>query len=318
MKLEKSSNPKHTLLIGGGGFIGLHLALCLKQSGRQVTLLGRHSRLQEVLPQEIRYISGDYMRADVINPLLDTHDEVVHLAYATVPNTSFENPLADLTQNLPSSVFLFEQIAKRGTRLLLVSSGGTVYGEAQSIPIMETHPTRPISPYGVTKLTLEHYASLYATTHGLNYVCVRPGNAYGEGQKPYTGQGFIATALAQGLKGKPVQLYGAQGVVRDYLHVSDMAKGMYLALELGQKCETYNIGSGKGISSLQILEFIRPLLSELGLNLQIEYLSARVFDVKANVLDSSLLKNDTGWQPEIDIETGLRRTRDWLRLQYAV
>jgi UDP-glucose 4-epimerase len=121
---------------------------------------------------------------------------VIHLAYATVPNTSFDNPLADLLQNLPPTVELFSKVAERSGRLILVSSGGTVYGQAVQLPILENHPTNPISPYGVTKLTLEKYAHLYAVTKSLKVICVRPGNAYGVGQYPYIGQGFVSTAMA--------------------------------------------------------------------------------------------------------------------------
>ena len=114
-----------------------------------------------------------------------------------MPNTSFDNPLSDLLQNLPPTVQLFSEAADRGVKLVLVSSGGTVYGEAIKLPICETHPTKPISPYGVTKRTLENYAYLYAATHGLKFVCVRPANAYGVGQRAFVGQGFISTAMAE-------------------------------------------------------------------------------------------------------------------------
>jgi len=98
-----------------------------------------------------------------------------------------------LLENLPPTVQLFAEVAASGRKLVFVSSGGTVYGEASKLPIREDHPTKPISPYGVTKLTLESYAHLYAVTHGLKFVCVRPANAFGPGQKPFTGQGFMPT-----------------------------------------------------------------------------------------------------------------------------
>jgi UDP-glucose 4-epimerase len=164
------------------------------------------------------------------------------LAYATVPNTSFNDPLADLQQNLPPVVGLFTEVAARKKRLILVSSGGTIYGEAPVLPIAEEQTAHPISPYGVTKLTLENYAYLYAATHGLNYVCVRPANAYGPGQRPFIGQGFISTAIGSVMRGQPITIYGERGTVRDYLYITDLVEGIARLLTLGEPSQAYNLG----------------------------------------------------------------------------
>ena len=175
-------NRLNTLVIGGVGYIGMHLIPELLAAGRRVTVLDKKPIPPE-LPKGVSYVAGDFGQRDLISGLLDGHREVIHLAYASVPNTSFENPLADLLQSLPPTVQLFSEVAARGGKLVLVSSGGTVYGEAIKLPIREDHPTKPISPYGVTKLTLENYAYLYAVTHGLKFVCIRPANAFGVGQQ---------------------------------------------------------------------------------------------------------------------------------------
>src|ERR1019366_9002266 len=169
---------KNILVIGGAGYIGSHLVPQLAAAGRRVTVLGRREFPKYELPEGANYVSGDFAQLELIRRLLDEHHEVIHLAFASVPNTSFENPLEDLVQNLPPTVQLFSEAAAKGAKLILVSSGGTVYGEAEELPIIESHITKPISPYGVTKLTLESYAYLYAATHGLKFVCVRPSNAY--------------------------------------------------------------------------------------------------------------------------------------------
>ncbi|MBA4381363.1 MAG: epimerase [Sideroxydans sp.] len=302
-----------TLVIGGAGYIGTHLVEELVATGRRVTVLGRKSSPAYKLPKNVSYVAGDFAQLDLISQLLDQHREVIHLAYATVPNTSFENPLADLQQNLPPTVQLFSEVADRGGKLLLVSSGGTVYGEAQSLPIDERHPTKPISPYGVTKLTLENYAYLYAKTHDLKFVCVRPGNAYGVGQRPYIGQGFISTAMASAMKGEPIKIFGKTGTTRDYLYVRDLATGIVSALEKGRLSETYNLGSGVGRTNLDVVKTMLFITHETGREAIIEHLSERTFDVKANVLDSTKLSGDTGWQPSIDFEAGMRLTFEWLR-----
>jgi UDP-glucose 4-epimerase len=301
------------LVIGGGGFIGSHLIPRLLSVGRKVTVLGRGATPKHDLSVGATYVSGNFGNVELIRNLLESHEEVIHLAYATVPNTSFDNPLGDLLENLPATVQLFAEVASKGRRLVLVSSGGTVYGEGLTLPIIEDHPTLPISPYGVTKLTLEKYAHLYAVTHGLSVVCVRPSNAFGEGQPPFSGQGFVATAMASAMRGQGVRIFGPQGSIRDYIHVDDLAEGIVCALEHGAAGDTYNLGSGVGRSNLDVLEAITPLMKEIGCSVEVIYEPARVFDVHANVLDSSKLCGHTGWKPGVSFEDGLFRTREWLR-----
>lgn len=313
-RLGKSVSKKSsTLVIGGAGYIGAYLIPELLATGRSVTVLGRKATPQNELPEDVTYISGDFGRHELISGLLECHQEVIHLAYATVPNTSFENPLADLLQNLPPTVQLFSEVAAKGRKLVLVSSGGTVYGEAIKLPIKEDHPTRPISPYGVTKLTLEGYAHLFARTHGLNFICLRPANAFGAGQRPFVGQGFISTAMAAAMRGQSIQIFGQRGTIRDYLYVSDLAAAIVRALEYGRLSETYNVGSGTGFSNMDVIETMAPLLREIDCEFRVDHLPERAFDVKVNVLDSIKLEGHTGWKPQVGFREGLVLARDWLR-----
>lgn len=310
-------NIKKILLIGGGGYIGTQLAAELLRRGHGVAVLGRKQVPEYALPRGVTYHAGDFSNKELIDSLLDAYEEVVHLAYATVPNTSFIDPLADLLQNLPPTVQLFSEIAKRGAKLILVSSGGTVYGEALALPIGEGHAARPISPYGVTKLTLENYAHLYASTHGLKFICVRPANAFGVGQRPFVGQGFISTAIASAIMGLPIKIFGKAGAIRDYLYITDVASGIASALESGHLSETYNLGSGTGLSNQDVVEAISPLMRDMGFETRVEHLPERAFDVKANVLDSTKLRSHTGWNPQVGFSEGLRLTANWLKDLHA-
>lgn len=313
--MTELSNSLSCLVIGGGGYIGSYLVPLLTATGRRVTILGRRPATSYALPENSQYVQGSFSELALIQRLLDEHKEVIHLAYATVPNTSYDNPLGDLLENLPPTVQLFSEAAARGNRLVLVSSGGTVYGEALSLPITEDHPTRPISPYGVTKLTLERYAYLYAATHGLKVICVRPSNAYGEGQRPFMGQGFIATAIASAILGRPVTVFGEYGGIRDYIHVADLASGIVAALEHGEMGQTYNLGSGVGLSTMEVLRQLAPLVAKRGYRMEITKQPARPFDVRANVLDSSALKTRTDWFPKIKCPQGFAQTLSWLNEQ---
>lgn len=305
------SRDRKCLVIGGAGYIGSFLVPLLVASGRSVTVLGRRA-LGGQLPAGVQYVKGCFSELPLIRCLLDENREVIHLAYATVPNTSFDNPLGDLLENLPPTVQLFAEAAARGNRLVLVSSGGTVYGEAETLPITEGHPTRPISPYGVTKLTLERYAHLYAATHGLQVICVRPANAYGEGQRPFMGQGLIATAMASAIQGRPVTVFGERGGIRDYIHVADLAAGIQAALDRGSAGQTYNLGSGVGLNTVDVIERMTPFLAERGYCIEVVKKGARPFDVRANVLDSTALGIETGWRLRVDLGCGLERTLEWL------
>jgi UDP-glucose 4-epimerase len=300
-------------LIGGSGFIGSHLAPLLAASGRELTVVGRNAAPTRKLPLGAKYVCGDYGDPQLLRKLISQTDEVVDLAYATVPQTSFADPIFDLQANLPPSVSMLRSAAEAGLRLVvLISSGGTVYGVARSLPIKEEHPTDPISPYGITKLTIEKYGLMFHLLTGLPVVIVRPGNAFGPGQIPEAGQGFIATAIARVLSNREVTIYGQEGTIRDYVHVTDIARGIASALEYGQPGCCYNIGTGIGKSNLDVMRAIEPLASTRGRRIELRVDERRGFDVPANILDSARLREASGWTPRVPFETGIEETWNFL------
>lgn len=302
-----------TAVIGGAGFIGRAVVDELLTQGRQVVVLGREEALLLPLPTGVRYV---YSPADdggvALKQALSEVDEVIDLAYATVPGTSFQDPVNDILVNLPEAVRLFELAATLPLKKFVwISSGGTVYGRTAANLIAETHPTLPLSPYGITKLAIEKYAHMYFESKGLPIVCVRPSNAFGEGQRTYAGQGFIATAIASILDGRELTLFGEQGTIRDYLHVADVAAGIVVALLHGRPGEVYNLGSSQGLTNRQVLDELAPLAAEAGHPLVIRVLPPRPFDVPANVLDCTKLRTETGWQPRFTFAEAIARTWAW-------
>jgi UDP-glucose 4-epimerase len=294
-------------VIGGGGFIGRYLCEALAASGRDVLVLGRKPSIK-FIDRRIQYQAVDAADMNVLRPLLATCDEVVDLAYATVPKTSYSDPMFDLQSNLPRVVALMEELQHHShlRRFMVVSSGGTVYGHANRLPISEYAETEPVSPYGITKLTIERYALMYHRLHGLPLVVVRPANAYGHGQLPFMGQGFIATAMGNVLAGKAISVFGAHGTVRDYVHAKDVASGMVAALEYGTNGAVYNIGSGVGRSNLDIIDLIRPLAMQANLPMMVNHEEERKFDVAANVLNFGRLLSCSGWLPKVSMKEGLQ------------
>lgn len=309
---------KHCCVIGGDGFIGTWVVDRLVQRKKKVTIIDRNSEPTRIHPEAARYVVGDYGQKSFLKQALQGVDEVIHLAYSTVPKTSFEDPVEDIRNNLPATVTLLDVASSVGVdKFILMSSGGTVYGKVDEVPIPENHPTNPISPYGITKLATEKYAMMFSELKGLPVICVRPGNAYGEGQKPFVGQGFISTAIASILKGQEVTIFGETGTVRDYIHVADIADAVIVALDRGRANSSYNIGTGAGRSNKDILDAIAPLAESAGLKLRINTLPARPFDVPVNILDSTKLTNETGWKPAVSFEDGIERTWNWFYDKYA-
>lgn len=296
-----------TCVIGGAGFIGRYLVAQLLETGREVLVLGRRQERPRNVDQRAAYAACDYGDREALRRHLSTCTEIIDLAYATVPQTSFVNPVFDLQANLPASVGLLQEAAQlpRLRQLMIASSGGTVYGPVTTLPIFEEAPTNPISPYGITKLTLEHYGRMFHRMHGVPVTIVRPANAYGPGQRPFVGQGFIATAIGHILKRDKVTIFGEQGTIRDYLHVGDLASGMLAALGGEGRGETYNIGSGVGRNNREVLSAIEVQAARAGYDITLDVLPERHFDVPANVLSFSKLNSDTGWRPSIAFEDGV-------------
>lgn len=303
---------KHCCVIGGNGFIGSYVVPLLVASGRDVTVIGIESTQMKTLPENIQYISGDYSNKLFLEHVLQGVDEIIDLAYATVPKTSYDHPVDDIISNLPPTVNLLEVASLLPIkRVVLVSSGGTVYGRALTSPITEDHPTNPISPYGITKLAIEKYGLMFKELKSLPVICVRPGNPFGERQRPFVGQGFIATAIASILRHQEINIFGSAGTIRDYIHVSDVARGLVATLESGKIGSIYNIGTGIGRTNRDILDALLPLAESEGFGIKVNILPQRGFDVPINILDSRKLQNDTGWNPQISFSEGLKRTWDW-------
>jgi UDP-glucose 4-epimerase len=258
-------------------------------------------------------VYGDSRDAQTVERLVADHKNVVHLAHAQMKGVTSTDPSMELGDNLATAIPVLAATARHQAKVVLLSSGGTVYGQAHTHPIGPDHPLAPISAYGLTKVAVENCASYFARASGLKCVILRPGNAYGPGQIPFRGQGFVATAMATTMNGGTVRVFGRPGTVRDYVFVDDIARAIVLALDKGENSAVYNVGSGHGLSNDDVLDHMEMILARDGLSVRREYAPNRSEDVACNILDASEFQRATGWSPEIGIENGLQQTYDWLK-----
>lgn len=311
--IAKKRQKMKALIIGGNGFIGTNLADALLRSGHKVSSFDLYpSRYREANPR-INYIYGDFANHGEVREAVRGKDWIFHLAYTTLPATSNEDPSYDVRSNIIDTLQLMDACKDTHVqKLVFISSGGTVYGVPQSLPIHEDHTTEPICSYGITKLTIEKYLHLYRHLYNLDYVVTRLANPYGEFQNPQAKQGAITVFLGNVLANKPINIWGDGEVIRDYIYISDAAEALVKAAEYcpdEKQPRIFNIGSGAGQSLNQI---VRAIKAAVGKEIEVVHHPARSADVPANVLDIDRAKKCLGWQPEINLENGIRKTWDWL------
>lgn len=299
------------VLLGGNGFLGYHIAKYFNATC-EVVSISRTSPDNSMLIDGVKYIKGDCGNEDFLKRNLNANDIVLYLAYSSIPKTSFEHPLEDIRENLPMAVTIFSILKEISIkRILVFSSGGTVYGDVESqFPIKENHETNPLSPYGITKLSIEKYAALFHKLYSIPIVIIRPSNPYGSFQRPFRGQGFIPTAIASIINEKEISIFGKLGTIRDYLYIDDFVSAIdFIVNSEVSSGEIINIGSGIGLNNLQIINSLKKISSK---NFNVNILPERKFDVAYNVLDISKIGN-LGWVPKVGIEEGLFYTWEWFK-----
>ena len=294
-------------LIGGSGFLGTAFTHYLAQ--RNVTA-------HNITRGEISDSRSIHFRLETLEklPVSDLKNIIVDFAYTSVPNTSFYDPVKDFSENLYNinSHLAFATKLPNAT-YVYISSGGTVYGNVPDrLPIREVHENTPLSPYGITKLASEKYSLMYKEIYGLDVKIVRPANIYGPGQKPFRGQGFIATAIAKMILNQPIQIFGDGSAIRDYLYVDDLCTALYGIIEKGRNGGVYNIGSETGQSTNYILEIIKQNI-ELVTEPSIEFLPGRPFDVAYNVLDCTEMKLLDKAFCQVTLEQGIVHSYNWMK-----
>lgn len=295
-------------MLGGCGFIGSHIVDRLVARGYSVRVLDRSPERYRPPVDGATYTFGDMRDAMVVLEALADVEMVFHLISATFPGTAALDPAADVRDNVLPTLSLLEAMTRSGVeRLLYLSSGGTVYGIPEVVPTPEDHPLRPISSYGIVKVCIEHFIELHRRTRGLRPVVIRPSNPYGPRQGHVGVQGVVTTFLQRVARDEPIEVWGDGSVVRDYLHVEDLARLCVEAAEAGQE-GTFNGGSGQGTS---VREIIAHVEAAIGRRIEPVFRPARMVDVPRSILDMSRAERQLGWRPQIGLREGIAASWDW-------
>jgi UDP-glucose 4-epimerase len=302
------------LILGGGGFIGSFLVDRLLALGHEVRIFER----PRVLPyrafgrgERVEWCVGDFQSAADVGAAVEGRNVVFHLVSTTLPKNSNDDPIYDVETNLVGTLRLLAAAVRCAVKkVVFISSGGTVYGIPDRIPVSEDHRTEPLVSYGIAKLAIEKYLHLYWCMHGLDYRVLRVSNPFGERQRVDTAQGAVAVFLSRALEGKPIEIWGDGSVTRDYVYIADVVDAFVMAMNHDGEPRVFNIGSGEGRSLNELLTTMEQLL---GRSVERRYLPARKFDVPANVLDIRRAREVLCWRPQVAFRDGLDRTLDWMR-----
>ncbi|MGC9456464.1 MAG: NAD-dependent epimerase/dehydratase family protein [Halothiobacillaceae bacterium] len=297
---------KRCVVLGANGFIGSALTRRLLREGAQVVACDRvqdfHSLSDHPL---LECVTLDFLDEISVEEAVQGADWVFHLISTTKPASSNANMAYDVQSNVIPSIHLFEACARAGVQhVLFASSGGTVYGVPEQVPVHEGMPCMPIVSYGLTKLTIEHYARLVEREHGLRVTSLRIGNPFGPGHRDQQ-QGVIPIFLRSARQGVPLQIWGDGSVVRDYIYIDDVAEAFCAAARYRGPWRIFNIGSGEGRSLNEIVEALGSILGAPPL---IERHPARPFDVPRLILNIDRARQELGWHPQTAFDEGLRRT----------
>jgi UDP-glucose 4-epimerase len=237
-------------------------------------------------------------------------DIVDHHAAQMSVNVSVSHPLLDADINILGTLNLLELCKEFDVKkFVYISSGGTVYGEPEYLPCDEAHPIRPLSPYGVSKYTIERYLYMYYHTYGLDYAALRYANVYGPRQDPKGEAGVVAIFTGQMLQGQPVTIFGDGDQERDFVYVEDIARANLLAMMRGNP-RAYNIGSGRGTSVNQIYEALKAITNY---DKDARRAPAKPGEVYKTYLTNGLAGEELGWEPQIDLTAGLEQTVAYFR-----
>ncbi|MDA2915359.1 NAD-dependent epimerase/dehydratase family protein [Nitrospinae bacterium AH_259_B05_G02_I21] len=294
------------LVTGGAGFVGSHLVDALVEAGHRMVVVDdlTTGKADQVHSQATFY------KLSVLDPALQEvfaakrPEAVYHLAAQTDVVTSLDDPVSDARINILGALEVLEACRRYGVRKFIYSSSTAIFEDTDKMPLAEDHPVAPMTHYGVSKHTVEHYLDIYARLYGISYVCLRYGNVYGPRQDPHLEGGVVAIFIHSLLSGQVAVIYGDGEQTRDFIYVADVVEANRLALASGENI-TCHLAWGRETS---INELYRLIADRVGNEKRSpRYAPARQGEMRRLVLDASAARRALDWAPRVSLEEGLDR-----------
>lgn len=311
MNIAHMENKK-ILITGGAGFIGSHLVDKLIEESNVVTVIDNLStgKIENLNTEAVFY------NVDICDPKIkeifekEKPEIVFHLAAQINVRKSVEEPLCDAKANILGSINVFECAKQcKVQKIVFTSTGGVMYGNADLIPTPETYPARPLCPYGICKLSVEHYLDYYQKVFGLRHAALRLGNVYGPRQDKNGEAGVVAIFCGKMLAGQNCIINGDGKQTRDYVYVKDVIRAIEL---FGKTAKTgvYNIGTGTETDVNTIYSNLAELTNS---DINPIYGPAKDGDHRRGSLDAGKAYRELNWRPQYDIKTGFSETVEWFK-----
>ncbi len=316
------TSPRRILVTGGAGFIGSTVADLFVAHGHAVTVLDNlASGKRSQVPTAATFVEADVTSPEAARLVRDgKFDAICHLAAQIDVRKSVTDPMFDATVNILGALNLLQAVKEAGatTRIVFASTGGAIYGDFVEPPNVETYAKDPDSPYGIAKLSVEHYMAYYARVHGVPTAVLRYANVYGPRQDPHGEAGVVAIFCGRLMSGKAITVFGDGLQTRDYVFVGDVARANLIAatipLEKMAKLDTraWNIGTSVETS---VVELAQTFMRVSGKSVPIEHSPARAGEARRSAVSIAKAKAEIGWAPKVALDEGLAETYRWFAAQ---
>lgn len=309
---SKGESLMKILVTGGAGFIGSHIADKYIDEGHDVVILDdMSSGKEDNINPKAKFVKMDINDKKIVDLFKDERFDIVnHHAAQMDVRVSVNDPKFDARTNILGGLNLYEAAKETGVKkIIFASSGGTVYGEQELFPASEEHPTRPCSPYGISKLSNEKYLFYYKEVYGIDFVALRYANVYGPRQNPHGEAGVVAIFANKLLKGEKPIINGDGKNTRDYVYVDDVVIANLLALK-DDVSGIYNIGTA---IETDVNDIFRSLNNIIKADCEEEHGPAKAGEQKRSVISFNKIKNLHGWIPKIEFNEGLHYTVNFFK-----
>ncbi|NEU56499.1 NAD-dependent epimerase/dehydratase family protein [Halorussus sp. MSC15.2] len=289
------------LITGGAGFVGSHLAEALVGDNEVRVLDDFSGGAREHVPEGAHLVEGDVCDPETVAEAMDGTDLVFHEAALVSVEESVADPPESNRVNAAATVDLLERAREEDARVVLASSAA-IYGHPESVPVSEGDSKDPTSPYGIDKLSLDHYARRYHDLYGLETVALRYFNVYGPRQNPEY-SAVVNVFFRQAADGGPLTIEGDGQQTRDFVHVSDVVQANLLAATTDRVGEAFNVGTGRSVTVEELAETVVEVTDS---DAEITHVEPRPGDIRHSEADVSKARTELGYAPSVSLEAGLR------------